>query len=148
LLGDYIYHKDYPSDKIYLICSGQVLMTWDEYENVPIGIFIEGNIFGDLEVYKNSKRLFSCFAITKLETFSMTKTEFRRILFMKYPTIGKIYLNIMDFKLLELEKVMQIIVSTIFEGNLTITNRKRFWDQRYQRTSFDGIQTSRRLNTT
>ena len=92
------------------------MMTWDEYENVPIGIFIEGNVFGDLEVYKNSKRLFSCVAMTKLEVFSMTKTEFRRILFIKYPVIGKIYLNIMDFKLLELEKVMQIIVSIIFEG--------------------------------
>lgn len=96
-------------------------MTWDEYEGVPIGIFIPGNIFGDLEVYKNSRRLFSCVAITRLETFSMTKKDFRRILFIKYPSIGKVYLSIMDFKLLELEKVMQIIVNCMFEGTRQVT---------------------------
>ena len=101
-----------------MIKSGQVVMTWNDYEGVPIGIFIPGNIFGDSEVYKNCHRLFSCFAITKVQVYSMKKKDFRRILFMKYPTIGKIYLNIMDFKLIELEKVMQIIVTTIFDGKL------------------------------
>lgn len=96
-------------------------MTWNEYEGVPVGIYIPGNIFGDLEVYKNSSRLFSCVAITRLETFTMTKQDFRRILFVKYPTIGKTYLSIMDFKLLELEKVMQIIVNCMFEGTRCLT---------------------------
>jgi CRP-like cAMP-binding protein len=92
------------------------MMTWAEYEDVPIGIFIPGNIFGDLEVYKNSKRLFMCTAMSRVETFCMKKKDFRRILFIRYPILGKIYLNIMDFKLLELEKVMQIIVNAIFDG--------------------------------
>ena len=116
ILDTFIYRNDYPSDKIYLIKSGQVMTTWNEYDGVPIGIFIPGNIFGDLEVYKNSNRMFSCLAVTEVELYSMKKQDFRRILFIKYPKIGKIYLNIMDFKLFELEKVMQLIISCIFNG--------------------------------
>lgn len=92
------------------------MMTWDQYEGVPIGIFIPGNIFGDLEVYKNTRRLFCCRAVSRVEAFSMTKQDFRRILFIRFPVLGKVYLNVMDFKLLELEKVMQIIVTTMFDG--------------------------------
>jgi CRP-like cAMP-binding protein len=96
--------------------SGSALMTWKEYDGVPIALYQAGDIFGDLEVYKNSKRLFSVMSITELTVLVLNKRDFKNIFFRKAPFLGNRFLWEMERKFLFLERVMQMIVDCVFHG--------------------------------
>ena len=88
------------------------MITWEEYDGIPVRIFQPGFIFGDLETYKNCNRLFSCISITKLELLVLSKTDFRRVFYRLFPTLGNNYINEMDRKLGLLKGIMQMIVDS------------------------------------
>lgn len=105
-----MYHHDHPAENIYFIKKGLALLTWDEYDGVPVSIFDEGSIIGELEVYKNSPRLFTCWAVTDLDLLVLTKKDFKRIFFQNFPNFGHKHLIIMDRAFEALEGVMQMVV--------------------------------------
>ena len=94
---------------MYFVKQGHALMTWDQYESVPIGVFGPGSIFGEIEVYKNTRRMFSCWAVTDLELFVLSKKNFKRIYFQNFPELGKKHLIIMDRAFEAIEGLMQMI---------------------------------------
>lgn len=99
-------------------------MTWDQYEGVPVGIYREGCIFGEFEVFKNTTRVFSCFAASDLEVMVLNKKDFKRIFFQKFPDFGAKHLIMMDRQFEGLEVIMQMILDFLvlenshFFGNL------------------------------
>jgi hypothetical protein len=91
-------------------------MTWKEYDGVPVALYQPGDIFGELEVYKNSKRLFSVISITQLELLVLTKRDFKKYFFRVIPYLGNKFIDEMENKFLYLERVMQMIVDCVFQG--------------------------------
>ena len=91
-------------------------MTWQEYDGVPVAIYQPGDIFGEIEVYKNSKRLFSVISITKMEILVLNKKDFRRIFFRMVPSLGNKFVDQMEQKFEYLETVMQMVVDCVFHG--------------------------------
>jgi CRP-like cAMP-binding protein len=91
-------------------------MTWKEYDGVPIALYQQGDIFGDIEVYKNSKRIFSVMSITKLEVYVLSKRDLKKVFFQKAPFLGKMFVTELERKFLFLERVMQMIVDCVFHG--------------------------------
>jgi CRP-like cAMP-binding protein len=89
------------------------MITWEEYDGIPVRIFQPGFIFGDLETYKNCNRLFSCIAITDLEVLILSKKDFRRVFYRLFPSLGNEYMNEMDRKLEFLKGIMQMIVDCV-----------------------------------
>lgn len=86
------------------------MITWEEFDGIPVRIFQPGLIFGDLESYKNCNRLFTCIAITELEVLVLSKSDFRKVFYRMYPALGNNYMNEMDRKLGFLKGIMQMIV--------------------------------------
>ena len=91
-------------------------MTWKEYDGVPVALFQPGDIFGDLEVYKNTRRMFSVMSITKVELLVLHKHHFRKIFFRLLPSLGNKFVLNMEKKFIFLERVMQMIVDCVFHG--------------------------------
>lgn len=86
------------------------MITWEQFDGIPVRIFQPGLIFGDLETYKNCNRLFTCIAITQMDVLVLSKRDFRRVFFRMFPALGNMYVNEMDRKLEFLKGVMQMIV--------------------------------------
>ena len=91
-------------------------MTWKEYDGVPVALFQSGDVFGDIEVYKNSPRLFTLMSITQMNVLTLNKQDFRKIFFRTYPQLGKRFTKEMEKKLVYLEWVMQMVVDCVFNG--------------------------------
>lgn len=91
-------------------------MTWKEYDGVPVALYQPGDMFGDFEVYKNTKRLFSVMSISKLEVLVLHKAKFRKIFFQVLPSLGVRFVQDLDEKFQFLERVMQMIVDCVFHG--------------------------------
>lgn len=91
-------------------------MTWKEYDGVPIALYQPGDIFGDLETYKNTRRLFSVMSISKLEVLVLHKSKFRKIFFQVMPALGVKFVEELEQKFQFLERVMQMIVDCVFHG--------------------------------
>ena len=85
-------------------------MTVHELNDVPIAIYREGMVFGEFEVYKNTKRLFSCVSITPVKLLILDKKKFKYIFFKSDPSIGKWFLSRMETKFENLEKVMNKVI--------------------------------------
>ena len=107
--------------------SGCAMITWEEYDGIPVRIFQPGLIFGDLETYKNSNRLFSCIAITELEVLILNKRDFRRVFYRMFPSLGNMYMHEMDRKLEFLKGIMQMIVDCVkFEKDAKEVNKTQY----------------------
>lgn len=103
------------------------MITWEEYDGIPVRIFQPGLIFGDLETYKNSNRLFSCIAITELEVLILNKRDFRRVFYRMFPSLGNMYMHEMDRKLEFLKGIMQMIVDCVkFEKDAKEVNKTQY----------------------
>jgi len=103
------------------------MITWEEYDGIPVRIFQPGLIFGDLETYKNSNRLFSCIAITELEVLILNKRDFRRVFYRMFPSLGNRYMHEMDRKLEFLKGIMQMIVDCVkFEKDAKQVNKTQY----------------------
>jgi CRP-like cAMP-binding protein len=105
---------------MYFIREGHAIMTWDQYEGVPVGVYGSGSTFGELEVYKNTRRLFSCWAVTDLDLFVLSKKDFKRIFFQNFPDFGQKHLVIMDRAFDGLEGIMQMVVDFLIIENSSI----------------------------
>lgn len=99
-------------------------MTWQEYDGVPVALFQAGDIFGEVEVYKNSPRLFDVVSISELHLLVLGKRDFKKIFFMSFSFLGARFVERMDRRFVYLEQVMQTIVDCVFQGkNLFDTGR-------------------------
>ena len=70
--------------------------------------------FGEFEVHKNMKRLFSCLAKTEVELFVIEKKHFKQIFFKSFPGFGKYFVYKIDQNFEKLENTMQVILNYIF----------------------------------
>jgi CRP-like cAMP-binding protein len=91
-------------------------MTWKEYDGVPVALFQPGDVFGEIEVYKNSPRLFTLMSITELNVLTLDKQSFRKIFFRTYPQLGNRFIDEMERKFVYLERIMQMVVDCVFNG--------------------------------
>ena len=85
-------------------------MSIHELDDVPIAIYRSGTIFGEFEVYKNTKRLFSCSTVTPVKLLVLDKKSFKYIFFKADPCLGKTFLSKMEKKFKNLETVMNQVV--------------------------------------
>jgi CRP-like cAMP-binding protein len=102
--------KDHPGENIFFVVEGIVMMTVHELNDVPIAIYRSGMVFGEFEVYKNTKRLFSCTSITPVKLLVLDKKKFKYIFFKSDPSIGKWFLSSMEAKFENLEQVMNKVL--------------------------------------
>ena len=84
-------------------------MISDDYLNLPIAVYEEGSFFGDIEVFKNSKRYFSTIALTNLELLAIEKNKFKKIFFRQFPFLGHIFLTQFDKKWSNLQEILELI---------------------------------------
>lgn len=115
-----------PSDLIYFIKKGNVVMTWKEYMNLPIAVFQEGMFFGEFEVYKNVPRFFNCVAITEVECLILHKKDFKRIFFRNFPEIGRYFVNEMNSKFSHIEYTMESLYGFLQNETNPINKSKLF----------------------
>lgn len=116
---------------MYFVKKGHVVMTWDEYHGVPVGIYDPGSTFGEFEVYKNTSRLFSCWAVTDLHLFVLHKKDFKKIFFQNFPSFGQKHLIMMDRAFEGLEGIMHMIIDFLVLENshifgATLEREKKF----------------------
>jgi hypothetical protein len=98
-----------------------VVMTWDEFDEIPVAVYQQGMWFGDFEVYKNVGRLFSCVSMTDVELFTLSKKDFKRIFFQEYVDFGNYFLHKMDVNFENLENTMEIVYHILFPKSVTRT---------------------------
>lgn len=116
-----MYYKDLPSEKVYFVNKGFVVMTWDEFQEIPVAVYEKGMWFGDFEVYKNVSRLFSCVTLTDVELFALSKRDFRRIFFGTFTDFGNYFLHKMDENFENLENTMEIVYQLMFPASFQRT---------------------------
>jgi CRP-like cAMP-binding protein len=122
-----IYSRGNLAEKVYFIQKGSVIMISEDYSNLPIAVYEEGSFFGDIEVFKNSKRYFSTIALTDLQLLAIEKHKFKKIFFRQYPFLGHIFLTQFDLKWNNLQEILELI-SDFFEkdGNSEVTKTKSY----------------------
>lgn len=103
-----------PADKIYFVNKGLVVMTWRDLENIPVGLYERGTWFGDIEVHKNKRRLFSCIAKTEVELFVMEKRQFKHIFFKKFRGFGRYLVETINQNFENLAKIMEFIIKNVY----------------------------------
>jgi hypothetical protein len=113
-------------------------MTWDQYEGVPVGVYGSGSSFGELEVYKNTRRLFSCWAVTDLDLMVLSKKDFKKIFFQNFPDFGQKHLIIMDRAFDGLEAIMQMVVDFLILENSNIFGHSQNLDSPHSFNSKSG----------
>lgn len=57
-------------------------------ETLPVAVFGEGSIFGELELLMNCSRQFSVFTVTDSVILNLDKNKFASIFFKQYPKLG------------------------------------------------------------
>ena len=83
-------------------------MTWDQMNHMPVAVFQEGSFFGELEVYRNTQRAFTCMAVTELDVLTLEKKDFKKLFFKYNPKLGKHFIFQMNESLHNLENMMDI----------------------------------------
>lgn len=122
-----MYLKDHPSENIYFVNEGIVLMSIQEFDDVPIDIYNQGEVFGEFEVYKNTPRLFSCSALTNVRLLILDKKKFKYLFFKAFPKIGKEFIDQMEKKFEKLETVMnQVIPLVTYQSSVGLIQRQFF----------------------
>jgi CRP-like cAMP-binding protein len=109
--------------------KGKVVMTWDEIDELPVALYEKGMWFGDFEVYENVPRQFSCFTMTDVELFVLSKRDFNEIINFKHPKFKNYFLQkmILNFKNQEssMKKVYDIAFSK--SGNLLVKDKLKIF---------------------
>jgi diguanylate cyclase len=78
--GEWIFHEHDEGDCAYLVEEGEVLILLErEEKHVPLGIYGEGSLFGEMAIIDNQKRSASAFAYTncRLRTISRDHLNYR-----------------------------------------------------------------------
>ena len=84
-------------------------MLSDDCHNLPIAVYEEGSFFGDIEVFKNFKRYFSCTSMSQLELLALDKLSFKRIFFRQYPILSKHFIKQIEKRWNSIEKILELI---------------------------------------
>lgn len=84
-------------------------MISEDYGNLPIAVYEAGSFFGDIEVFKNLKRYFSCIALVSLELLTIDKANFKRIFFRQYPILGQMFLVHIEKRWNNIEEILFLI---------------------------------------
>lgn len=88
-------------------------MTIEEFNDVPISIYNQGQCFGELEVYKNTPRVFSCTSLTNVKLMLLDKKKFKYLFFKAFPKVGKMFINRMESKFQKLEKIINKVLPLV-----------------------------------
>lgn len=115
---DIVYSKGNLANKVYFILKGKILMVSEDYHNLPIALYEEGSFFGEIEVFKNLKRCFTCIAADNLELLAMEKADFKKIFGRYNPDLFKLFLVVVEHRWTDVEIMLQFI------GNLVDPNHQ------------------------
>ena len=106
---DIVYSKGNFANKVYFILRGKVFMLSEDYHNLPIAFYEEGSFFGEIEVFKNLKRCFTCIAADNLELLAMEKADFKKIFGRYNPDLFKLFLVVAERRWKDVELVLKFI---------------------------------------
>ena len=84
-------------------------MISGDYSNLPIAIYEQGTFFGDIEVFRNISRCFSTVALTRLELLAIDKSQFKKIFFREFPSLGHMFLTRFEQKYSSLQQIVELI---------------------------------------
>lgn len=84
-------------------------MLSEDYHNLPIAFYEEGSFFGEIEVFKNLKRCFTCIAADNLELLAMEKADFKKIFGRYNPDLFKLFLVVAERRWKDVELVLKFI---------------------------------------
>ena len=101
-----VYSQNSSSNRIFFIKKGSVAMYSNDYDNHPVMIYEKGSFFGEIEVFLNQKRLFSCRAIENLELLVMDKVNFTKLFGRHKPSLFHLFLITVEKRWTDIEKVL------------------------------------------
>ena len=104
-----VYSKNSSSNRIFFIKKGSVAMYSNDYENHPVMIYEKGSFFGEIGVFLNKKRLFSCRAIENLELLVMNKVDFMKLFGRHRPSLFHLFLITVQKRWTDIEKVLGML---------------------------------------
>lgn len=104
-----VYSQNSSSNRIFFIKNGKVAMYSNDYENHPVMIYEKGSFFGEIGVFLNKKRLFSCIAIENLELLVMNKVDFMKLFGRHRPSLFHLFLITVQKRWTDIEKILAIL---------------------------------------
>ena len=73
-------------------------MLSDEHYGLPVAIYKAGDFFGEMEIFANEKRHFSCWAYSACILIALKKEVYSEIFYKKYPSLGKAFKKIINIR--------------------------------------------------
>ena len=73
-------------------------MLSDEHYGLPVAIYKAGNFFGEMEIFANEKRHFSCWAYSDCVLIALKKEVYSKLFYIKYPILGKAFDKIINVR--------------------------------------------------
>jgi len=86
--GDYIYMKGEYTDEMFFVQSGVVALVLPEHKDLVCMTVQKGGYFGEIEIIKNSPRIFTYKAMTEVHVVSLEKRYVSQIFFKDFKHIG------------------------------------------------------------
>lgn len=93
--GTKVFTQQAPGDAMYIVCSGQVAVTWDNKELARLG---EKECFGEVEVLNASPRLAGVHTLTECELLVIRREDFIDLV-EDYPDFSKGLLEMLSQRL-------------------------------------------------
>ena len=73
-------------------------MLSDEHYGLPVAIYKASDFFGEMEIFANEKRHFSCWAYSDCILIALKKEMYSEIFYKKYPSLGKAFKKIINIR--------------------------------------------------
>lgn len=93
--GQYLFHRGDPADALYFLFSGMMKITYGNLrgDEVPIGFFQSGDVFGHLFFGKYRFRVGSAIALTNCLVGRLCESDFIQLV-ESYPKMGVLFMRL------------------------------------------------------
>lgn len=81
----------------------------EDYNNLPIVVYQKGSFFGEIEIFQNMKRCFTCVALEELELLVIEKSNYKKIFNRQFPFLGQMFLIQIEARWKHIEDILKLI---------------------------------------
>ena len=85
------------------------MLISEDYDNLPIAVYQKGSYFGEIEIFQNIKRCFTCIALEDLELLVIEKTNYQRIFSRQFPILGQMFIIQIEQRWKHIEEILKLI---------------------------------------
>ena len=108
-----IYNQNSQSEHLYLLVEGTVVMLYGNSDGVLTNIYSSGSFFGEIELMTNSKRYFTCLAVSDCVIYTFQKKNLQSIFFQQFPRLGQAFNQIVKIRSEAIHKLFSFLEELI-----------------------------------